>query len=252
MKKIMGVLIGVFSLLFLSGTVLGEVDYSPGKFDEDGTIGKKRRIRQIYTRDINISGMVQPGVVIVNKWTDFEMATESASGASVYRIDLSLGNEFWIDVDAIRADVATDIALSHASATTGGPTGGSVTGATAFDLAMLQVTTGVTILAPKVDATNDKAIFKLKKIGTSGVTPIRLWAAYDEWVAGTTLFQTIEAVYPINTPSGMTNYSTASSVSDYPIYEPSDSKTYMLCNADINSGDSIFVVDMTHRAPYLH
>ncbi len=236
-KKILGVLVGVFSLLFFCGTVLGDADYSPGKFNNDGTIGKKRRLRQIFTRDINISGMVQPGVVIVNDWTDFTKATESASGASVYRIDLSLGNEFWFDVDEI-------IASATAAAVAG------TAGATAFWDATTQ--SGVSALAPSAVAANDKAIFKIKKIGTSGTTPVRLWAAYDEWIAGTTLFEKIEAVYPINTPSGMTNYATASSVSDYPIYEPSDSRTYMLTDDKINSGDSIFVVDMTHRAPYLH
>lgn len=236
MRKIwLVVCIVVLCLTGSSLCALADMDYSNGKYQNDGTLGYRYRFRGINTRDLSVTGMVQPGVVVVSSWTQFTQAGTGKSGASVFQIDLTAGNEFWIDVDAI----ATSVAAAKTAGTAG---------ATIFQSSQLQ-TSGVTVMAPAATALNDKTSFKLRKIGTSGTTPVRLWGPS---YTGTTIHQKIEAVYPITTTTGTSAYGTGSSVSDYPIYEPSDSRTYQLTDDQINSGDSIFVVDMTHRKPVLH
>ena len=239
MKKILAVLIG--GLILLGGSnVFGEVDYSPGKFKNNATIGKKRQLRQIYTRDLIQKGMLRKGIVHVTKWTDFTRAGTGASGQSVYQIDLTLGNIFLFDITAIAADVAVDVALNAASAVTGGPNSSDVSGATAFESTMLQVS-GVSVMAPETNDLTDGAIFTVGirgAIGATGVTPIML---HGPSYTGITIYQNIEKLTPV---SGTSNWTTVSSVSDYGIFDPSDTRTYRIDNDD-GSGASIFVVD-TH------
>lgn len=57
MKKMLAVfgmvLVGV---MLVSGLAWAEFDWSPGKFDNDGTIGKKRALDEVYTRNLYTGG----------------------------------------------------------------------------------------------------------------------------------------------------------------------------------------------------
>ncbi len=227
MKKMILVVL-IVALSLLGGDVLAEWDYSPGKFANDGMIGKKKRLRQIYTRDLNVSGMQIPGIVVVDDYADLT----AIGGASVYVVDLTLGNEFRIDVEAIYQSTLPTL----------------TTGLTPFSRNQFSATSGVTVVSPTPTVENTGTMFSIIK-WDSAVTPVGLWTPQT---TGVTALATVYSMTPwtrtgLDATSGASEYRTVAGVSDYQLYEQFDRRTYQLAYNEV-SGNSIF----NARLPVAH
>lgn len=137
----------------------------------------------------------------------------AVGGQSVFVIDPALGNEFRIDMPAI-----------YASAT-------GTTGAV-----FKKNLSGLTVVAGSAapTASNDGYIFTITQWGDSADTPWTLWVAQT---SGITPIYNLQASYWKGDPLGGTSQLVAaSSVSDTPVYNQYDRKTYQY---QYNSGVSI-------------
>lgn len=214
--------------LLASSGAWAEYDWSPGKFANDGTVGKDRRLNKVYTKDLDISGDLTTGeggtispygtqlVAGVVQLNNYNQLTQISSGNTVYVLDLTTGNQVEVDAQAIYASCD--------------PIG--TTGATEFKKNFA----GVSIIATMPTAANNKTKFSVQKMDSS-VTAFTLWVPQT---SGVTALCNLWATYPV-TQSGDSVWAGASSVSDFACAKQFDRREYQL---NYNSGVSITPVSI--------
>lgn len=108
MKKLLVILAMALGLSLTGGDVLAEWDYSPGKFRNDGTIGKKYQIRQTNSgeyRSTDLSGNVDfyvpdDRVVYITSYDQLSTLSGAGSGQSYYQA--APGKIYLVDPYAIQ------------------------------------------------------------------------------------------------------------------------------------------------------
>lgn len=223
MKKVLAVCTMMAVCLCLIGTAAAEQRVDP-QYHNQGRIGSEDRTwKKSYVRDTHLQGPVFPKKCTVNSYTQLS----AVGGASVFMVDLTLGNEFEIDLDAIYASCS--------------PIG--TTGTTTFR--NVGLATGVTVVGPIPDSDNTRAEFTItvKTNGAgetvSGTSTVVFWVPQE---SGDTPFGNVLAVYP----TGTSAYAAASSVSDYQLDQVGESRTYQVNN---ESGVSYAVKRMVSFNP---
>ena len=99
MKRILGVVFLLLGLVFLSGEVFAEYDWSPGKMQDDGTVGKKYRLSEGNFKALNYESLqktdadgnmevYQPAdkILVINAASQLSTLSGAAAGQSVYQI----------------------------------------------------------------------------------------------------------------------------------------------------------------------
>ena len=218
MKKIM-ILPAVILFLALTAGVNAEYVLDP-QYANQGKVGSTTKPwGEINTKDLNITGainsyvtpygaQIKPTPVLVNSYTQLT----ALGGTSVYVVDLSLGNEFRIDTQAIYESIDAAAGLTN------------------FKAGL----SGLTVVAAEPDATNNHAMFDLVKWDSS-VTGITLWADHTSGI--TPEFNVLASYH--SAQSGTSLWACASSVSDVPLDKQYDRTRYQLC---YDSGASIIPV----------
>lgn len=135
---------------------------------------------------------------VVNSYTQLT----PVGGTSVFVVDPALGNHFRVDIPAIYASCTAE------------------SGMTTFKNAL----TGLTVVggAAAPTATNDGYTFTVEQWGNNTTSP---WALWVPQTSGVTSLANLLASYVV-AGTGGSQWQTASSVSDWPVYNQYDSATY--------------------------